>query len=228
MWSLVKISKGQQVSLILCALCVIDQWSCHSSAVITTTNPPERNNSTQSDINQGDLSGVLNNSTENITQPTDETTTTYLTHTTEPASQPSHIETHFSPTINSKSNNWGFGTKSEMQSDKPYSKAGPPNVLIALLVCGLVFAAILLAVYYRMNKRSWSPQSKRLDEEPDAQDQHDSTMFSVASEDQSDAHEKPKLNGEAQENGENQIAASGAATGNGHQRKKAEEADTEL
>ncbi|XP_078402710.1 uncharacterized protein cd34 [Cetorhinus maximus] len=232
MWSLVNISKGHQFSLMLCALCLIAQWSCHSSAQAIDTTPTvaaAKNNNTQSGV-PSTIKSTLNNSedlstlAENLTI---QSRTDNLISTTSgrinPESEISHLETTSLPAKVNGAN----VPKSEMQDGKIYSKAGPPKVLIALLVCGLCLAAIILAVHYWMNKRTWSPQTKRLDEEPDAQD-HDSTMFSPTSEDQSDAHEKPKLNGETQENGENQRAGAGAATGNGHQRKKAEEADTEL
>ncbi|XP_048409302.1 uncharacterized protein LOC125462884 [Stegostoma tigrinum] len=216
-WSLMNISKGQQFSLMLCVLCLIVQWNCQCSAqqqATNSTSTPAVNNSITDE-------SALNTSTENSTSRsiTDgQVTATVTLH------GHNHTEATPRPTTDSPPLIGKNGSAKGKQTAKEHSKPGSPKVLISLLVSGLFLAAMILVGHYQMNKRSQSPQSKRLDEEPDAQD-HDSTMFSVASEDQSVANEKPKLNGEAQENGENQKATAGEPTGNGHQRK---EADTEL
>ncbi|XP_072336382.1 uncharacterized protein cd34 isoform X2 [Scyliorhinus torazame] len=161
MWSLVNISKGQQLSLTLCVLCLIDQWSCHGSAQTTnTTNLPGKNDSAQlsvvtSTINTLNISVNASDSSENSTiKPTP--------GPIEPISELNHDKTTLNLETNSKPINEGSAVKSEVQGGKMVSKAGPPKVLIALIVSGLCLAAIILAVYKQMNKRTWSPQSKRL------------------------------------------------------------------
>ncbi|XP_051890691.1 uncharacterized protein LOC127580817 isoform X2 [Pristis pectinata] len=115
--------------------------------------------------------------------------------------------------------------KYKMQGEEPQSDH--PVVFTTLLVTGLLAATgILAGSYYSYKKKKTAPCT-RLAEEADALD-HDSVMFSGASEDQSDAHDKPKVNGEAQEKGENTKPATGGATGESQVKKGKEEGDTEL
>ncbi|XP_038676120.1 uncharacterized protein LOC119978510 isoform X2 [Scyliorhinus canicula] len=163
MWSLVNISKGQQLSLILCVLCLIDQWSCHGSAQTTnTTNLPGKNDSAQlnvtSPLNALNISVNASASTENSTI---KPTTVQQSNSIEPTSELNHAKNTSDLEKNSEHNERS-GVKSDVQGSQMSHKAGPPKVLIALIVSGLCLAAIILVVYKQMNKRTWSPQSKRL------------------------------------------------------------------
>ncbi|XP_043572643.1 uncharacterized protein LOC122563184 isoform X2 [Chiloscyllium plagiosum] len=156
-WNLINISKGQQFSLILCVLYLIVQWNCQCSAQHKITQPTssEAMNNNVTDVPSTNASAP-NTSTENSTGrlitngPVNDNVT---------PDRPDHAET-------TATNQLPFTTKSESvkvkQPVKEHSKTGSPKVLISLLVCGLLLAAIILTAYYRMNKQTWSPQSKRL------------------------------------------------------------------
>nr|XP_033773862.1 hematopoietic progenitor cell antigen CD34 isoform X2 [Geotrypetes seraphini] len=102
------------------------------------------------------------------------------------------------------------------------------KTLIALLTCGLLLAAIIMAGLFLSNRQSWSPGRQRLGEDPyyTENDSQDNTVLSVASNDQSQHQEKPNLNGGTQENGTGQTVT--AAATNGHSTRQHVVADTEL
>ncbi|XP_030076409.1 hematopoietic progenitor cell antigen CD34 [Microcaecilia unicolor] len=102
------------------------------------------------------------------------------------------------------------------------------KTLIALLTCGLLLAAIVIAGLFLSNRQSWSPGRQRLGEDPyyTENDSQDNTVLSVASNDQSQLQEKPNLNGGTQENGTGQTVT--AAASNGHSTRQHVVADTEL
>ncbi|XP_067863577.1 uncharacterized protein [Heptranchias perlo] len=189
MWSLMKISRGQQFSLVLCVLCLIVQWSCHCSAEdqahgpsITATNTnrahPDVPSTIKSSLDKSNVTAtpeVSNTSAPNssaqsssnqLTTESDinETGVIFQGNQSIPSvfNSTESISTNLSSTTHSDSFNGRNGAKSEMQDKIKHSKTNQPVVLISLLTCGLILAAIILAAYYRVNKRSWSPQSKRL------------------------------------------------------------------
>uniref|UniRef100_UPI00398E8CA7 uncharacterized protein cd34 isoform X2 n=1 Tax=Pristiophorus japonicus TaxID=55135 RepID=UPI00398E8CA7 len=175
MWSLVNISKGQQFSLMLCALCLIVQWSCHCSAEdpvhsinlgaqsdVTSTIENKLNTSiaiataAPGDSNTSALRSAENSSDQiRIDVTTLQSTQNMLNHG-------DIILTTLSSTTDYKFIERGTNSNLGMQGDSKPSKADQPVVLISLLTCGLIVAAMILAAYYRMHKRSWTPQSKRL------------------------------------------------------------------
>lgn len=106
----------------------------------------------------------------------------------------------------------------------PESK--PQTTLIALITTGLVVAALILCAYFLSNRQSWSPGSRRLDEDYAGNDSPDNTLISVATRDQPGQLDKPNLKAGNQENGTGQ-AVTPVAT-NGHSNKQHIVADTEL
>ncbi|XP_060701431.1 uncharacterized protein cd34 isoform X2 [Hemiscyllium ocellatum] len=160
-WNLINISKGQQFSL-MCVLYLIVQWNCQCSALVTTTQPT----STEAMINN--VTDVLstNASAPNIS--TENSTVRLITsgpvNDNVTPGRSVHAETTARhSTIQPSSSGENVSVKGKgKQSVEEHSKTGTPKVLIILLVCGLLLAAIILIVYYRMNKQTWSPQSKRL------------------------------------------------------------------
>ncbi|XP_078500633.1 hematopoietic progenitor cell antigen CD34 isoform X2 [Lissotriton helveticus] len=106
----------------------------------------------------------------------------------------------------------------------PQSK--PQTTLIALITTGLVVAALILCAYFLSNRQSWSPGSRRLDEDYAGNDSPDNTLISVATRDQPGQPDKPNLKAGNQENGTGQ-AVTPVAT-NGHSNKQHIVADTEL
>ncbi|XP_067913809.1 uncharacterized protein [Heterodontus francisci] len=176
MWSLVNISKEQQFSLMLYALCLIVQWSCHCSAKeqATLANPSittAKNISAQSDVPSTtksilDKYGGLNTSTENsifeLSDDQGNATTPILQSSKSTLSKLHYTETTVIPGADSGSSNEKTGEIPKMQTEGRHNKASQPVVLISLIFCGLFLAATIMAVYYRLNKRTWSPNSKRL------------------------------------------------------------------
>ncbi|XP_073522965.1 hematopoietic progenitor cell antigen CD34 [Phyllobates terribilis] len=96
------------------------------------------------------------------------------------------------------------------------------KTMIALVTCGVLLAAFILAGYFLSNRESWSPGRQRLGEDPycTETDSQGNTLVSVSS------HPQDKLNSGTQENGTGQ-SVSPAAT-NGHSTKKQNVSDTEL
>ncbi|XP_073443392.1 hematopoietic progenitor cell antigen CD34 [Dendrobates tinctorius] len=96
------------------------------------------------------------------------------------------------------------------------------KTMIALVTCGVLLAAIILAGYFLSNRESWSPGRQRLGEDPycTETDSQGNTLVSVSS------HPQDKPNSGTQENGTGQ-SVSPTAT-NGHSTKKHNVADTEL
>ncbi|XP_072419704.1 uncharacterized protein cd34 isoform X2 [Chiloscyllium punctatum] len=157
-WNLINISKGQQFSLMLCVLYLIVQWNCQCSAEDKVTQPTitEAMNNNVTDVPSTNASAP-NTSTESSTgrlitnSPVNDNVT---------PDRPDHAETTAShSTILSTTKN---GSEKRKQPAEKHSKTGSPKVLISLLVCGLLLAGIITTAYYRMNKQTWSPQSKRL------------------------------------------------------------------
>ncbi|XP_066456319.1 hematopoietic progenitor cell antigen CD34 [Eleutherodactylus coqui] len=96
------------------------------------------------------------------------------------------------------------------------------KTMIALVTCGVLLAAFILAGYFLSNRESWSPGRQRLGEDPycTETDSQGNTLVSVS------AHSQDKPNTDARENGTGQTV-SPAAT-NGHSTKKQTVSDTEL
>ncbi|KAG9332691.1 hypothetical protein JZ751_014789 [Albula glossodonta] len=104
----------------------------------------------------------------------------------------------------------------------------PPTVLVALLVSGLLLAALLIAGYCLKERRSHSSKGMRLAEESYQADEENqgNTLVSVAPLNPPETHEKPSLNGgESPDGGKSQPQPTAT---NGHSTTKAPVADTEL
>ncbi|XP_077151312.1 hematopoietic progenitor cell antigen CD34 [Ranitomeya variabilis] len=96
------------------------------------------------------------------------------------------------------------------------------KTMIALVTCGVLLAAFILAGYFLSNRESWSPGRQRLGEDPycTETDSQGNTLVSVSS------HPQDKPTSGTQENGTGQ-SVSPTAT-NGHSTKKQNVSDTEL
>ncbi|XP_056413929.1 hematopoietic progenitor cell antigen CD34 [Hyla sarda] len=95
------------------------------------------------------------------------------------------------------------------------------KTMIALVTCGVLLAAFILAGYFLSNRESWSPGRQRLGEDPYCAetDSQGNTLVSVS------AHAQDKPNNGTRENGTGQTVLPAAT--NGHSTKK-QTSDTEL
>ncbi|KAM3935411.1 hematopoietic progenitor cell antigen CD34 [Leptodactylus fuscus] len=96
------------------------------------------------------------------------------------------------------------------------------KTMIALVTCGILLAAFILAGYFLNNRESWSPGRQRLGEDPycTETDSQGNTLVSVS------AHAQDKPNNGTRENGTGQTVSPTAK--NGHSSKKQTVSDTEL
>ncbi|XP_063811394.1 hematopoietic progenitor cell antigen CD34 isoform X2 [Pseudophryne corroboree] len=96
------------------------------------------------------------------------------------------------------------------------------KVTIALVTCGVLLAAFILAGYFLSNRESWSPGRQRLGEDPyyTETDSQGNTLVSVS------AYGQDKPNTGTRENGTGQVVT--PASTNGHSTKKQTVSDTEL
>ncbi|XP_069801211.1 hematopoietic progenitor cell antigen CD34 [Dendropsophus ebraccatus] len=96
------------------------------------------------------------------------------------------------------------------------------KTMIALVTCGVLLAAFILAGYFLSNRESWSPGRQRLGEDPycTETDSQGNTLVSVS------AHAQDKPNNGTRENGTGQTVLPAAT--NGHSTKKHTVSDTEL
>ncbi|XP_040279993.1 hematopoietic progenitor cell antigen CD34 isoform X2 [Bufo bufo] len=96
------------------------------------------------------------------------------------------------------------------------------KTMIALVTCGVLLAAFILAGYFLSNRESWSPGRQRLGEDPycTETDSQGNTLVSVS------AHAQDKPNSGTRENGTGQTVSPAAS--NGHSTKKQNVSDTEL
>ncbi|KAM4047754.1 hematopoietic progenitor cell antigen CD34 [Anomaloglossus baeobatrachus] len=108
---------------------------------------------------------------------------------------------------------WGQISEHQTRSQK---------TMIALVTCGVLLAAFILAGYFLSNRESWSPGRQRLGEDPycTETDSQGNTLVSVSS------HPQDKPNSGTQENGTGQTVSPTAT--NGHSTKKQNVSDTEL
>ncbi|XP_055511065.1 serine-rich adhesin for platelets-like isoform X3 [Leucoraja erinacea] len=214
LWCLENESKGHRFTFILCLLGFLAQWSCHSYAepiespiAITTVNPTANNQTAVLDTNTTTANTSMNSITTLGIESANSSVETSTVLMRDGVTQLSEGEHN--------------AVQSQIKDDS--SRAGTPVVFTSLLVCGLLAAAGILTGSYLCSRKKWTPPSRRLDEETDAQDR-DSVMFSVAAEDR----DKPKVNGETQETGDKSLPASAAGTAPTTVTKGRLEGDTEL
>ncbi|XP_075052317.1 hematopoietic progenitor cell antigen CD34 [Mixophyes fleayi] len=96
------------------------------------------------------------------------------------------------------------------------------KITIALVTCGVLLAAFILAGFFLSNRESWSPGRQRLGEDPyyTETDSQGNTLVSVS------AHGQDKANSGTRENGTGQTVT--PVSTNGHSTKKQTVSDTEL
>ncbi|XP_075709796.1 hematopoietic progenitor cell antigen CD34 [Rhinoderma darwinii] len=118
-------------------------------------------------------------------------------------------------------------TKSKLPTETKWGQVSDhqtrsQKTMIALVTCGVLLAAFILAGYFLSNRESWSPGRQRLGEDPycTETDSQGNTLVSVS------AHAQDKPTSGSRENGTGQTV-SPAAT-NGHSTKKQTVSDTEL
>lgn len=227
LWCLENESKGHRFTFILCLLGFLAQWSCHSYAepiespiAITTVNPTANNQTAVLDTNTTTANTSMNSITTLGIESANSSVETSTVLMRDGVTQLSEGE-HNAVQSQIKDDSSRVGTPVLFQDDS--SRAGTPVVFTSLLVCGLLAAAGILTGSYLCSRKKWTPPSRRLDEETDAQDR-DSVMFSVAAEDR----DKPKVNGETQETGDKSLPASAAGTAPTTVTKGRLEGDTEL
>ncbi|XP_055511064.1 serine-rich adhesin for platelets-like isoform X2 [Leucoraja erinacea] len=227
LWCLENESKGHRFTFILCLLGFLAQWSCHSYAepiespiAITTVNPTANNQTAVLDTNTTTANTSMNSITTLGIESANSSVETSTVLMRDGVTQLSEGE-HNAVQSQIKDDSSRAGTPVLFQDDS--SRAGTPVVFTSLLVCGLLAAAGILTGSYLCSRKKWTPPSRRLDEETDAQDR-DSVMFSVAAEDR----DKPKVNGETQETGDKSLPASAAGTAPTTVTKGRLEGDTEL
>ncbi|KAG8589306.1 hypothetical protein GDO81_006344 [Engystomops pustulosus] len=133
--------------------------------------------------------------------------------TSKDAEQRLHNETALSDALVTYEMQWAQISDHQTKSQK---------TMIALVTCGVLLAAFILAGYFLSNRESWSPGRQRLGEDPycTETDSQGNTLVSVS------AHAQDKPNNATRENGTGQTVTPSAT--NGHSTKKQNVSDTEL
>ncbi|XP_064160688.1 hematopoietic progenitor cell antigen CD34-like isoform X2 [Anguilla rostrata] len=122
-----------------------------------------------------------------------------------------------------KFNSPGIKEKLGVVEASPQREEHPPTVLVALLLTGLLLAALLIGGYCLRNHRSQQAKGAKLAEEPVDQENQGNTLVSVAPLHPQEPQDKPSANGESPEGVKTE-----APPTNGHSAAKSPVADTEL